>query len=143
MAFAIERGTGSTIRRRETGLGGRSAFHLANAFFHLFARLERNDELLWYKDFIAGSRVASLASGPSFYLKNAEIPQFDAVIFDQRFNDGVERLLDDLFRLKLCQTDLLGDGFDNLFLGHVAIPSKRRPLARNNAQKAVLLMSQV
>ena len=122
MAFAIERGAGSTIGRRETGLGGRSAFHFANAFLHLFARLERNDELLWYKDFIARAWVPSLACGPTFYLENAKISQLDSMVFDQSFDDCVEGLLNDFLRLKLCQADLLGDGFDNLFLGHFRSP---------------------
>jgi hypothetical protein len=30
--------------------------------------------------------------------------------------------LDDFFGLKLGQPDLLGDGFDDLFFGHLRIP---------------------
>ncbi len=53
---------------------GRSALHLSNALFHLFAGFERNHELLWYKDFIASSRIAGFACGPTFYLEHPEIP---------------------------------------------------------------------
>ena len=112
---------------------GCSALHFADPFFHLFARLERDDELLWHKHFIARSGVASLACGPAFYLENAEISQLDAVVLDQRFDDRVERLLDDFLGLELRQPNLLGDGFDNLFLGHVGIPSESSPLERKHA----------
>ena len=122
---------------------GRSALHFADPFFHLFAWLERDDELLWYKDFVAGARVAGLACGPAFYLENAKISQLDAVVFDQRFDDGIERLLDDFLGLELSQPDLLGDGFDNLFLGHVGIPLESSPLERKHAKFWVLLMPQV
>src|SRR4051812_34538579 len=111
-----------------TGGFGCSALHFADSLFHLFARLERDDELLWYEHFVAGARVASLACGPAFYFKNAEISQLDAMVLDQRFDDRIERLLDDFLGLELRQADLLGDGFDNLFLGHVGIPSESRPL---------------
>ena len=126
-----------------TGGFGGSALHFANSLFHLFARLERDDELLWYKDFIASARVASFPSGPAFDLENSEISELNPVVLDQRFDDCVERLLDDFLGLELRQPDLFGDGFDNLFLGHVAIPSERRPLERSDTVKAVLLMPQV
>ena len=122
---------------------GRSSLHFADAFFHLFARLERDDELLWYKHFVAGSRVASLACGPAFYFENAEISQLDAVVLDQRFDNRIERLLDDFLGLELRQPDLLGDGFDYLFLGHVGIPSESWPLGRSYTESRALLMPQV
>src|SRR5262249_32968418 len=65
-----------------------------------------------------------------------EVSQLDAVVFDQGLDDGIERLLDDLLRLELRQPDLLGDGFDNLFLGHVGIPSESRPLEAEWHQKS-------
>jgi len=76
-------------------------------------------------------------------LENAEIPQFDAVIFDQRCDDGVESLLNDFLGLKLREPDLLGNGFDYLFLGHVGIPSENRPLEWNRVLWTVWLMPQV
>jgi len=107
---------------RVTGLFGGSALHFADSFLHFFARLERDDKLLWDKDFITCPGVAGLACRPSFDLKNTEISQFDAVIFDERFDDCVERLLDDFLRLELGKPNFLGDGFNNLFLGHVETP---------------------
>ncbi len=136
-------GIGRAVGLRMSGLLGCSTFHLADPFFHLLARLERDDKLLWHKHFVAGSRVPSLACGPAFYLENTEISQFDAVVFDERFDDGVEGLLDDFFGLKLCQPDLFGDSFDNLFLGHVGIPSESWPLKRSHTDSAVFLMPQV
>jgi hypothetical protein len=126
-----------------TGGFGGSALHFADSLFHLFARLERDDELLWYKDFIASARVASFPSGPAFDLENSEVSELDPVVFDQCFDDCVERLLDDFLGLELRQTDLVGDGFDNLFLGHVGIPSESGPLRQNDTQTRALLMSQV
>ena len=113
---------------------GRSTLHFTDPFFHFFARLERDDKLLWYKHFVASPRVASLACGPTFYFENTEISQLDAVVLDQRFDDCIERLLDDFLGLELRQPDLFGDGFDNLFLGHVGIPSESSPLERKQAK---------
>ncbi len=118
MACGIRRTIGIRVAR----CFGCSAFHFADPFFHFLAGLERDDELLWYKHLIASTRVASLTCGPPFDLENAEITQLDAMVLDQGFDDSVERLLDDFFGLELRQADLLGDGFDNLFLGHVGIP---------------------
>jgi hypothetical protein len=104
------------------GLFGGPALHFADSLFHLLARFEGDHELLWDKDFIAGSRVSSLAGCPSLYLENAEISEFDAMVFDQRLNDGIKGFLDDFLRLELRKANLFGDGFDNLFLGHVGVP---------------------
>src|SRR5262249_19227632 len=119
MAFAAWR----AVHWRMSGLFGRPSLHLPDLLFHFLPRFERDDELLGHKDFVARSGVASFSRGTLFYLKNAEIPQFDAVIFDQRGNDGIEGLLDDFLGLKLREPDLLGNGFDDLFLGHFGIPS--------------------
>ena len=100
-----------------SGLVG-APLKLADPFFHLFARLECDHELLWDEDFITRSRVASLASSPSFDLKNAKISEFDAVVFHQGLDDGIKGLLDDFLGLELSQPNLLGDGLNDLFLGH-------------------------
>src|SRR6267142_3046757 len=122
---------------------GRSTLHFADPFFHLFARLERDDKLLGYKHFVAGSGVSSLACGPAFYFENAKISQLDAVVLDQCFDDRIEGLLDDFLGLELRQPDLFGDGFDNLFLGHVGIPSESSPLERKHTELRAWLMPQV
>src|SRR5262245_4393494 len=119
MASGIGRAVG---RRQVAGGFCRSALHFADPFFHLLAWLERDDKLLWYKHFVASPGVASLACSPAFYLENAEITQLDAMVLNQGFDDRIERLLDDFLGLELRETDLLGDGFDNLFLGHVGVP---------------------
>jgi len=64
--------------------------------------------------------------GPAFHLENTKIPQLNAVIFDERFHDRIEGLLDDFLRLQLSQTNLLRDGFDDLFLGHERLPLERQ-----------------
>ena len=46
----------------------------------------------------------------------------DAVIFDQRFDDRVERLLDDFFGLQLREANLFRDGLHDFFLGHEEFP---------------------
>jgi hypothetical protein len=111
-----------TISLNITGLLGGPALHFADPFFHLFAWFERDHELLWYKDFIAGPGISGFACSPAFHLKYTEIPQLDAMILDERFYDGIERLLNDFLRLELGEPDLFGDGFDNLFFGHVQGP---------------------
>ncbi len=105
--------------------GGGLAFQLADPFFHLLARLERYDELLGNVHLLARPRVARLAGSPLLDLKDPEVPQLDAAVLYERLNDGVERLLDDLLRLELRQTDLLGDRFDDLFLGHQTPPREK------------------
>ena len=88
------------------------------------------------------SPALALASDPALFRRNLLIdvdgvakpfaPEMDAwqsqqfaaidpAFLDQRLHDGVERLLDDLFCLKLCQPDFLGNGPNNLFLGHDSI----------------------
>ena len=132
-----------TVGLGVTGLFGRPSLHFADSLLHLLARLESDHKLLWDKDFVAGPRVASLACGPSFDLENAEISQFDAVILDERFNDGVKRLLNDFLRLELGEPNFLGDGFDNLFLGHVELPYETGPMDEAALNEAALFMSQV
>ncbi len=114
--------------------GGGPAFKFADPLFHLFAGLERDDKLLWHEDFFARARVACLTGGPLFDLKNAEIPQFDPFVFDQRVDDCVERLLDDLFGFQLSQTDFLGNGLYDFFFRHNEVPYKKdRPAAKVDA----------
>jgi len=45
------------------------------------------------------------------------------LVFDQRIDDGVERLLDDLLRLQLRHPDFFRNRFDDLFFGHVGLSS--------------------
>ena len=124
MTFGIR----GAVRLCESGLFGGTAFHFADSFFHLFARLERDYKFLWHKDFITRPRVASLACGPSFDLKNAKISEFDAVVLHQGLDDGIKRLLDDFLGLKLSQPNLFGDGFNDLFLGHDEVPYETGPI---------------
>lgn len=100
----------------------RSFFHLPNLFFHLFARLEGHDELLWHKYLITGPRITSFSSGSLLDFKDTEVSQLDSSIFHERFDNRVERLLNDLLGLELCQPNSFGNVFDNLFLGHVWSP---------------------
>src|SRR5437763_1983128 len=58
--------------------GGGLPLQFANAFLHLLARLERDDKLLWYVDFCASPRVASLACRPSLNFEDSEIPQLNS-----------------------------------------------------------------
>ena len=119
------------------------AFHFANPFFHLLAGFERDHKLLWHKDFIAGARVSGLAGRPPFHLEYPEIPQLDAMVLDQRLDDCIERLLDDFFRLKLREPNLFGDGFNNLFFGHLQVPFENGHICESPTPVAALLMTQV
>jgi hypothetical protein len=97
-------------------------FKFVDPFFHLFAGLERYHKLFWDKDFLTCPGIASLASRPPFDLEHSKIPQFDSLLIHQRFDDGIERLLNDLLRLELGEADLLGNGLNNLFFGHDEVP---------------------
>jgi hypothetical protein len=126
-----------------SGLFGSSAFHFPDAFLHLLTGLESDYELLWHKDFIAGSGVACLAGCPPLDLKYAEIPQLNSMVFHQSLDDGIERLLDDLFRLELGEPDLLGDRFNNLFFCHLQFPYENGHECESPTPVAALLMPQV
>jgi hypothetical protein len=65
------------------------------------------------------------------------------MIFDQRFDDRVEGLLDDFFRLQLGEPDLFGDGFNDLFLGHGGVPYETGQMDEGRRSQATPLMSQV
>lgn len=96
-----------------------------DSFFHFLAGLERHHKLFWDKDFLTCPGIASLPSRPPFYLEHAKIPQFDPLLINQRFDDGIECLLDDLLRLELGESNLLGDGLYDLFFGHDESPVRR------------------
>jgi hypothetical protein len=104
-----------------SGLVG-AALELADSFLHLFARFEGDHKLFGDKDFFAGARVTRLAGSSSLHFEDAEIPQLNAMIFNQRLDDGVERFLDDFFGLQLREANLFGDGLHDFFLGHDEFP---------------------
>jgi hypothetical protein len=131
------------VRLGIAGLFGRTSLHFADPLLHLLARFERDHKLLWHKDLITRSWVASLACGPPFHLKNAEVSQLDAVVFHQRLNNCVERFLDDFLSLELSEPNLFGDGFDNLFLGHDGVPYETSQIDEARSKMAASLMSQV
>jgi hypothetical protein len=95
-----------------------TSFELPHSCFHLLARLEGYDEFLRYGNLFTRARITSFASCTPLHFEHSEIAELDAVIFDQRFDNGVERLLDDLLRLELCQPNLVRDGLYDLFFGH-------------------------
>lgn len=106
-----------------SGLGFRrspccSFFHLPYLFFHFLARLECHNKLLWNKNFVASSWVASLSSRSFLDFEHSKIPQFNSTVFDERFDDGIKRLLNDLLCLELCEPNRLGNIFYDFFLGH-------------------------
>ncbi len=113
-----------------SGSGGCLAFEFPDPFFHFLARFERDDEFLGHVDLLAGPRVACFSSRPPLDLEDPEVSQFDSSIFDQRLDDGIERLLDDLLGLELSQTNLFGYRFDDLFFGHGGTSPHRGHLRR-------------
>jgi len=107
-------------------LGCRPSFQFFDALFHLLAGLECDDELFWDKYFFARTGVAGFPCGTPFYLKYAEIPEFDPLVLDQRIDDGIEGLLHDFLGLQLSQTDLFGNGLNNFFLRHDKVPYEKK-----------------
>ena len=55
-----------------------------------------------------------------FDLEHAEVPQLDAALGDQRFDDRVKSPLDDFLGLELGEVGSFRDLFDNFFLGHAS-----------------------
>jgi hypothetical protein len=94
---------------------------LSHALFHFFTRLERNHPFFSHIHSFTGARITSLPRRPLFHLKNAEVAKFNAVIGYKCLNDGVERLLNDLFGLELGQTNFIGNRFHDFFFGHGSI----------------------
>jgi len=97
-----------------------SSLELTHFFFHLFARLERHDKFRADKNLIASTRITGLAGCTFLDFKDTKVSQFDTVlrIFNKGLDDRVKRLLDDVFDLQLRLAHLVGNLFDDLFLGH-------------------------
>jgi hypothetical protein len=76
-----------------------TALELADPFFHFLTRLERHHKLLWHKDFLARAGVSGLTCGAAFDFKDAKVSQLDAVVFNERLDDRIKGLLNDLFGL--------------------------------------------
>ena len=70
-------------------------FQLADLFFHLLAGLKGYDKFPGNIHSLTGAWVAGLASGSFLDFEYTKVSQLDPVIlvFDQRIDDGVERLL--------------------------------------------------
>jgi hypothetical protein len=65
------------------------------------------------------------------------------VVFDQGLNDGIEGLLDDFLGLELSQPNLLGNGLNDLFLGHDEVPCETGPIDEAARFQAASFMPQV
>lgn len=103
---------------------------LSNAGLHLLARLEGYDEFLRYRNLFAGPWVPRFAGCTLLYLEDAKIAKLDPMVFDQRLDDRVERLLDNLLGLELGEPNLVGDGLYDLFFGHNGNPHPKSDLDR-------------
>ena len=111
--------------RASRGISG-FLLELSHALFHFFTGLERNHPFFSHIDSFTRARIARLPGRPLFHLKNAEISKFNAVIGNKSFNDGVERLLNNLFGLKLGKPNFVGNRFHDFFFGHGSILPQRR-----------------
>ncbi len=94
----------------------------ADFLFHHLAGLERDDVLGFDIDGITGSRISSFAGLASLDLEDSEVPKFNTAVAHQRVDDGVERELDDFFRLDLRELQLIGNELNDFFFGHGVIP---------------------
>src|SRR5580704_8208836 len=114
------------------GVGCGGFFQLADTFFHFLAGFERNHPFLRDIHPFAGSRISRLAGRSFLDLKDSEVPKFDPMIGDERLDNGLERLLNDLFGLELRQTNLFRNRFHDFFFGHVSsLPREMRPDRRS------------
>ena len=97
----------STVRIRDAILYSskrsrtRLPFSPRHPVFHLFSRLEFDDLLRLDLDLLAGFRIPARPRRPAFDLEHAEAPQFDPSRLGQRFDDRVERLLNDFLHKEL------------------------------------------
>src|SRR5205085_10318591 len=90
----------------------------AYPILHLLARLE-SDGFLWLDvHAFAGTRVPGFACFAHLHFENAKIAQLNATDFDERIDDGVEGLLNNIFGFELGQADPFRNLLDDLFLGH-------------------------
>jgi hypothetical protein len=89
-----------------------------DAFLHLFARLERNYFLGFDIHAFAGARISRLAGLAHFDFENTEVSKLNPSHLDERIDNGIEGLLNDVLGLKLGQPDPFGYLLDDLFLGH-------------------------
>ena len=106
-----------------TGVCGMMMLHVepTDTFFHLLAGLEGDDVFGLDVDPFSGPWIASLAWLAFLHLENAEVSQFDPALFQERVDNGVEGLLDNLFGFQLRQAELFGYLLDDLFLGHRSV----------------------
>lgn len=93
---------------------------MPNSFFHFLTRFESHD--VFFRDFhrITGSGVSGLAGRSFLDFKDTKISQLDSGLPNESVDDGIESFLNDLFGLQLGKVEFLGDGFDDLFFGHVS-----------------------
>jgi hypothetical protein len=118
---------GRPCRRPSRGIC-RLLLQLTDAFFHLFAGFERNYPFFRDIDTLAGSRITCLPRRPLLDFEDSEVAKFNAMVGHERFDDGVKRLLDNLFGLELGQTNFIGNRFHDFFFGHGSIlPREMRP----------------
>ena len=74
-----------------------------DAFFHLLARLERDDKFGGHFHSIPSARIASTACRSFFDFKHSEVSEFNPVsrIIDKGVDNRLKRFLDNLFGLQL------------------------------------------
>lgn len=117
-------GLGLWTIRRFAGFAFRfdDLFGIPDFFFHDLTRLERDDVLGLDVDGVARSRISRFPGLASFDLKDSEVPKFNTTVAHQGVDDGVERELDDFFRLDLRELQLIRNELNNFFFGHSVIP---------------------
>ena len=91
---------------------------LTDSFFHLLTRLKGYDKLFRNIDAFSRAGIARFPCGSLLDLEHAEVPQLNAVLFNERFDDGFEGLLHDFFGLELGHPNRVRNRFNNVFLRH-------------------------
>jgi hypothetical protein len=91
-------------------------------FLHRPSRGEYNGNFLGHDYLFSGTRIAGLASFPPPHLEDAEVAKFNPTFLNERIDDGVEQILNDLTGLDLCIAKLLRNPSDDGFLGHNSFP---------------------
>jgi hypothetical protein len=94
---------------------------LLNPVLHHLPWLEGDGASHGHHDLLAGTGITSRARFPPSDLKNAEVAKLDPTVLHEYVYDGVERLLDNLLGLALCQAKFLGNRQNALSLAHESI----------------------
>ena len=103
---------------RRCGLVRPPPIHLPNPRLHFLPGLERDHALGLDGNPLPRPGIAAHPCLTAFDLEDPEVSQLDPPLLHERFDQGIERSLDQFPGPELREVELFGDRPDNVFLGH-------------------------